>query len=987
MQGGHMTVLVTGGDSKKISSIFIVTIMLFSILASVKLVDEVEASSTGNLSITNSSPSQDDFIPAYVATYFEATIENNHNLVSPARDIDWFVCLGEEVANNCISNSFDSGKISVTNMVPGANETFVSRDPFYPNGLNETLTVVYQFDELDTNPSNDVFTFQINSSLLFTDIRLDYDENIIDNIPALVERDDKKMFNNNTIYSIPFSASANLCNTCLVNATVGWQLWTHNESEMLKQSYQYSTNFPAFSFYKTFTMNLPDFSFEEDGEFTLLYGIFNSTGDPYGDMFEHNNLHNTQITINSDMNIEIDSLSPSHNPSSTTYYYGMDMVTVILTNSGNNTALNFSLDLIIDSDFGNMQSCFITTLSPDQQRSCSFNMPVEGEAVELEARLPTQFVGINDFQPSDNILQETANVIVPQISSSIDIVNQKEWYTDNELVSINAIINPFAAAPVNISWWYSGIINIDHGNNIVINTSNYGLGSHNFKMIASDSFGNSESIYFNLFVYREIEIDNLPYYDASAISSSNTVTISHQSAYPEPYETYSIGNGKSPLLLVGFDLLDLTNNQSAFDGQNWVDINLYLNDLLPSNVDLNSVEVRKLNSFGDKNWEYFNSEDYSYTTNSDLSVRIFESSVILLIGTLGEPNVEARNFTTSLISNGNFLLTWDSIGETDSVYNLGYNIYQRLVPDFGGTIFPSPNEEFDEVLWNDLTDNTFRTFVTIEENSWTDLQAIPDGFCASYAIVPVDRKGDSYNRLANVTMDETGNSTFICGDSNPPSTSLIDLDHNWEFTNDSDCFNTLKDWNICYEVTLSWIWPDGENNETWNLYRIEQNPNGIDLTLISPVLQNIEYAAGESYSYTQKGIDDEQIRPMKTFYYILTPIDEFGNERTVAIYPSENVERVHIQDDWWAYNQHIIPEPEPEPEPPLGNDWLGDFSDNMEQQEFKVAGSVTLVIVCLGIIMLALISKRLRRLRKVIGARKRRKAADSMADEFDEFFE
>jgi hypothetical protein len=982
-----MTVLVTGADNKKITSVFIVALILFSMLASVKLVDVVEASTTGDLSITNSSPSQDEFIPAYVATYFEVTIENNHNLVSPVRNIDWYVCLGEKVANICITNSIDSGEIAIANMLPGVNETFVSLDPFYPNGLNETLTVVYQFDELDINPSDDVYTFQINSSLEFSDIQLDYDENIIDNIPSLVERDNKKMFNNNTIYTIPFSGSANLCNTCLVNATVGWQLWNHNQSEMLKESYQYSTNFPAFSFYRTFTMNLPNFSYEEDGEFVLVYGIFNSTGNPHGDMYEDNNLHNTQIIINSDMNIEINSLSPSHNPSSTTYYYGIDMVTVTLKNSGNNTAMNFSLELIINSDLGNIQSCYITTLSPEQQRSCSFNMPVEGESVELEARLPAQFMGINDFAPNNNILQETANVIVPQISSSIDIENQKEWYTDNELVSVNAITNPFAAAPVNISWWYSGIINIGHGNNIQINTSNYGLGSHNFKMIASDSFGNSESIYFNLFVYREIEIENLPYYDASAITPSNNVEIIHQSTYPAPYETFNIGSGKSPLLLVGFDLLDLTNNQSAFEGQNWIDTNLYLNDLLPSNINLNSIEVRKLNSFEDTNWEYFNSEHYSYNSNSELTVRIFEPTVILLVGTIGEPNVEARNFTTSLISNGNFLLTWDPVGETDSVYNLGWNIYQRLVPDFGGTVFPSPNEEFDEVLWNDLTDNTFRAFVTIEESSWTDLQAIPDGFCASYAVVPVDRKGDTYNRLANVTMDSTGNSTFICGDSTPPSTSIIQLEHSWEFTNDSDCFNTLKDWNICYEITLSWIWPDGENDETWNLYRIEQNPNGIDLTLISPILSNIEYNAGENYSYTQNGIDDEQIRPMKTFYYILTPIDEFGNERTVAIYPSVNVERVHIEDDWWTYNQHLIPEPEPEPEPPLGNDWLGDFSDNMEQQEFKTAGLVTLIILCLGIIMLALISKRLKRLRKVISARKRRQAADSMANEFDDFFE
>ena len=35
--------------------------------------------------------------------------------------------------------------------------------PFYPNGLNETITVVYQFDEFDLNPSDDVFNFILNS--------------------------------------------------------------------------------------------------------------------------------------------------------------------------------------------------------------------------------------------------------------------------------------------------------------------------------------------------------------------------------------------------------------------------------------------------------------------------------------------------------------------------------------------------------------------------------------------------------------------------------------------------------------------------------------------------------------------------------------------------------------------------------------------------------------------------------------------------------
>tara|TARA_B100000886_G_scaffold78169_1_gene50668 strand:- start:2444 stop:3022 length:579 start_codon:yes stop_codon:yes gene_type:complete len=192
---------------------------------------------------------------------------------------------------------------------------------------------------------------------------------------------------------------------------------------------------------------------------------------------------------------------------------------------------------------------------------------------------------------------------------------------------------------------------------------------------------------------------------------------------------------------------------------------------------------------------------------------------------------------------------------------------------------------------------------------------------------------------------------------------------------------------MCYEVTISWIWPTaGEANETWDMYRTEQNPNGMDLALLEPILNDMTYIPGDSFTYTITGMDDNTIRPMKTFYYILTPSDEFGNERTVIIYPSANVARLHIENEWWDYNQHIIPEPEPEPEPPLGSEWLGDFSDNLEQQEFQTAGIVTLSTLCIGIIMLAFITKRLKRLRKVVAARNNRLAAESMADEFDDFF-
>jgi uncharacterized protein YacL len=59
----------------------------------------------------------------------------------------------------------------------------------------------------------------------------------------------------------------------------------------------------------------------------------------------------------------------------------------------------------------------------------------------------------------------------------------------------------------------------------------------------------------------------------------------------------------------------------------------------------------------------------------------------------------------------------------------------------------------------------------------------------------------------------------------------------------------------------------------------------------------------------------------------------------------------------------------------------------LEQDEFKYAGIVVLATICLSFIMLPLIIKKRKRLNRVINARNRQKMADSMADEFDDFFD
>ena len=68
-------------------------------------------------------------------------------------------------------------------------------------------------------------------------------------------------------------------------------------------------------------------------------------------------------------------------------------------------------------------------------------------------------------------------------------------------------------------------------------------------------------------------------------------------------------------------------------------------------------------------------------------------------------------------------------------------------------------------------------------------------------------------------------------------------------------------------------------------------------------------------------------------------------KEVIILKGSQNVEKVEINDDWWAYYQHLIPEPPAPEDPPLNSEWLGNFSESLEHDEFKIAGLVVLVTV------------------------------------------
>ena len=102
-------------------------------------------------------------------------------------------------------------------------------------------------------------------------------------------------------------------------------------------------------------------------------------------------------------------------------------------------------------------------------------------------------------------------------------------------------------------------------------------------------------------------------------------------------------------------------------------------------------------------------------------------------------------------------------------------------------------------------------------------------------------------------------------------------------------------------------------------------------------------------------------------------------------YPSQNVERVYIEDQYWQYNEYRIPEPEPEPEPPYGVEWLGDLQDYMTIENFQIAGMVMLLTIIINFVGLPLILKKRKRMKRVI-AKRAANAPSDLDDEFQDFF-
>ena len=967
-----------------------VFLLLLASLTGLVTLPTAAASESGDLALLATvSPLEDSWASSWDPVMFEVTVANQGLGVSTNRATKWFVCAGEMTGPVCKSSYDATGSFSLSNIFSGVTTNVTSGSQWNPSGDEGTFTIVYAFDLNDQDATDDMLTFNMNFTRSYTDLSVDTQHNPLADLEGTASFNGQIVLNTATDYILDAKGQINACGTCNFEAILGWQMWTTGASPVLVgEAYTSVTNLPSWGGQSPFTRAMPALNSASPGEFTLMWGQFNSSGTPYGDLDPSNDLTSVGVVFDDTIDLQATSMLPGHDASSADYYYGSNMVIATVSNLGNKSIAIVSVAFQVYDPIGEVEyetSCVLQTFLPGEVRTCIFDITTIGADRTLTLQVPSGHDEGDEDKFSNNALSEVADLVAGEINANIFQSNAIGVYTTGEAIEMSARTGATAAGPLNYSWWVSGIINLGYGSELNISGATLGLGDHIITLRVTDVFGELQSVHEDITVYDYVSLDNGDLFTGQAVARSSAY-LRFESSLPVLGTSYGIGEGKAPLLLLSFEILS-TEDDSPDVGMDWMDIQLNMTSLLPENIPIESVDVRYLPTLDDYIWTYLD----QYTDNQDgtFNVQLEENGVIMIIGNSPAANLSAGPITSTQLEGGQLQLNWTATGDSTNPYIGGWNVYKLLIVQQAGTLFPDPANGVNEFIWKELTADSLVASLSPGISSWIDPQPLETGDCASYAIMPSSREGTPDFGHINVSLDENGQATAFCGDAIAPVSSITNFQHTSTFTNDTECYKVVNDWNMCYDLNMTWTWPENEPNGQlyWNLYMIEQQPNGVDLRFLTPIMSNMTSVPGQAGYYNQSGLEDANLRPMRTYYFILAPVDSVGNEQTLTDYPSPNVERVTIEDDWWVFNQYLIPEPEPEPEPPLGVPWLGTLNDYMQEDEFTTTGIASLIVLVLSIISLPLMLQKRKRLKRVIAARNRRAGIKTTADEFDDFFD
>ena len=129
------------------------------------LVPTASANVSGDYEITSSiSPRPGDYISAWDPISLKVEVTNSGFFYnSQVRTIEWFICEGVQDSNSCYNDREEYGIGSIDPLAIGANTTYTFSNSFYSNGDEGTYTLVYRFQDSDTNTSNDILILFFHS--------------------------------------------------------------------------------------------------------------------------------------------------------------------------------------------------------------------------------------------------------------------------------------------------------------------------------------------------------------------------------------------------------------------------------------------------------------------------------------------------------------------------------------------------------------------------------------------------------------------------------------------------------------------------------------------------------------------------------------------------------------------------------------------------------------------------------------------------------
>jgi hypothetical protein len=976
--------------AKKKTSLGLVSLMLLSLMSALVTLPTATAIEQVDLAIlSGKSPVENRNYAAFDPITFSAEVENQAlGPQTSTRTMDWFICSGMKTATQCISNDLASGQININGLLNGDSDNFSDATQWYPNGVTGTFTVVFKFTFADVDTSDDVLSYNINLTAEYSDVSVDQDQDPRETLSGLHTYNGEFVLNTEQDYVMSISGTAHTCGECGLIAYMGWNL-RELDGTLVATANQSVTTLPAGGYERPYTISLPALNYSVPGRYIFEFGLIDSASAFNGDLNDYNDLAEVEIVLDNTLDLRIASMYPSHNPSSPNYYYGEDMLSVDVENIGNFTVEDFSItfemfDAVGESEY--LQTCEIDKLGPSESSTCMFNLTKVGEGKELRIYMPTTFDGRPDTGPSDNTLIEFTSILAGDILPLITMNSISGTYTTADAIELTAVTNTVAAEPLNYTWVLDTAINIGYGKSISVNASSFPLKDYIISLYVEDALGFTAEAHATISIIDEVLINEQPLMSGSAVSLDKAQFL-YDVLLPIEGFNYNIAGGKEPLMIMDFKVMQLENELQSAQLQS-LELDVNLSALLPDSIPHDSVEFLELSSLDSTFWDYLESPDFfAYDGLENISLNLHSNTIVLVIGALPEPNVSLSNLTHNKLVGGAIELTWTPQGDILNPYLGGWQIYRLTVDESVGTIFPDPTVETNQNLWAELLADSGVELVPTDSEGWVDPVSLETGTCASYAILPTNRAGVPDTSRINVVMEEDGSSR-LCGDALPPTSAVSSFSYTYRFTNSTECYNMQQDWNACYELNLTWTWPANEQDGgvTWNIYRMDVEPSQIDLRFATPLVTGLVGEQGEQGSFDQSGLEVDGIRPMRTYYYVLAPVDSKGNENTLEL-PSDNILRVKIEDQWWDYNQHLIPgEPAP-PEPPLGVPWFQDVLDYTKVGEFQTAGIAVLILVVLNALFIPLTIKRGARLKRILAARKRNQATRNMADDFEDFFE